>query len=167
MIIITQFNGTNHSQWATEMAQLLWQTQVYGIIKGEDDKPDEPAANATATEKAAFKDLMTHHGVGESALLLIIEHRIRAEYTVVDNAKTLWKKLASNDKSKRTLNISEIREDFWSIKLQDCGDVDNYASRIDRIVKDYNLCVGPAAPSTTDTDADTDSAKTITKINEQ
>jgi len=165
-ITITKFNGTNYAQWATEMALLLEQKQVYGIIKGYDDKPEEPAANATATEKAAFKDWMNRHGVARSTILLGMEPRIQAEYTVVDDAKTLWEKLASAYKSKLKLNIFEIREDFWSIKLQDCGDVDDYASRIDRKVKDYNLCAGPL---TTDTDAtDTDaSAKTIAKMSEQ
>jgi hypothetical protein len=164
-ITITKFNGTNYTQWATEMALLLEQKQVYGTINGYDDKPEEPAANATAKEKAAFKDWMNRHGVTRSTILLGMEPRIQAEYTVIDDAKTLWEKLASAYKSKLKLNIFEIREDLWSIKLQDCGDVDNYASQIDRKVKDYNLCAGP---STTDTDAtDTDSAKTIAKMSEQ
>jgi hypothetical protein len=38
------------------MAQLLEHKREYGIIKGCDDKPEEPAANATVTEDAAFKD---------------------------------------------------------------------------------------------------------------
>jgi len=163
-ITITKFNGTHYAQWATEMALLLEQKQVYGIIKRYDDKPEEPAANATATEKPAFKDWMNRHGVARSTVLLGMEPRIQAEYTVVEDAKTLWEKLASAYKSKLKLNIFEIREDLWSIKLQDCGDVDNYASLIDRKVKDYNLCAGP---STTDTATDTDSAKTIAKMSEQ
>jgi len=89
----------------------------------------------------------------------------QAEYTVVDDAKTLWEKISSAYKSKLKLDIFEIREELWSIKLQDGGDVDNYRSQIDRKVKDYNLCAGP---STTVTDATiTDSAKTIAKISEQ
>jgi hypothetical protein len=96
-----------------------------------------------------------------------MEPRIQAEYPVVDDPNTLWEKLASAYKSKLKLNIIEIREDLWSMKLQDCGDVDNYTSRIDRKAKDYNLCAGPTAPSTTDTDAaDTDSAKTLAKMSE-
>jgi len=50
MITIIMLNGTNSAQWATEMALLLEQKQVYGIITGYDDKPEEPAANATTTE---------------------------------------------------------------------------------------------------------------------
>jgi hypothetical protein len=76
--------------------------------------------------------------------------------------KMLWENLASSYKSKLKLNIFEIKEDLWSIKLQDCGDVDNYASRINRKVKDYNLWAGP---STTDTVMD--SAKTTAKMSEQ
>jgi acylphosphatase len=53
-ITITNVNGINYRKWATGMALLLKQMQVYGIIKGYDDKPEELVANATATEKAAF-----------------------------------------------------------------------------------------------------------------
>jgi hypothetical protein len=94
-ITITKFNGRNYAQWATEMALLLEQKQVYSIIKGYDDKPEEPAANATAREKAAFKDWMNCNGVARSTILHGMEPRIQAEYTVVDNAKMLWEKLAS------------------------------------------------------------------------
>jgi hypothetical protein len=125
-ITITKFNGTNYAQWATEMALLLEQKQVYGIIKGYDHKPEEPAANATGTEKAAFTDLMNRHGVARSTILLGIKPRIEVKYTVVDDVKTLWDKLSSAYKSKLKLSIFEIREDIWSMNLQDCGDVDNY-----------------------------------------
>jgi hypothetical protein len=118
------------------MALLLKRKQVSGIIKGSDNKPEEPAAHATATEKAAFKDWMNRHGVTRLTILLSVEPRIPAEYTVVDHAKTRWEHLASAGKSKPKLNIFEIREDLWSIKLQDCGDVNNYASRIDQNIKD-------------------------------
>jgi hypothetical protein len=109
---------------------------VSGIIKGSDDKPEEPAAHATATEKATFKDWMNRHGVPRLTILLGVEPRIQAEYTVVDDAKTLWEHLASAWKSKPKLDIFEIREDLWRIKLQDCGDVNNYALRIDLYIKD-------------------------------
>jgi len=138
---------------------------VYGIIKGYDDKPEEPAATATAIEKATFKDWMNRHGVARSTIQLGMEPRIQAEYTVVNDAKTLWEMLASAYKSKLKLNIFEIREDLWSIKLQDCGDVDNYASQIDRKVKNYNIC---AEPTTNDTDAANTNAnaKTIAEMSE-
>jgi hypothetical protein len=119
-ITVTKIKGTNYAQWATEMALLLDQKQVYGIIKGYDNKPEEPAANTTATEKAAFKHWMNRHGVARSTILLGIEPRIPAEYTVVDDAKMLWEKLASAYKSHLKLNIFEIRDELWSIKLQDC-----------------------------------------------
>jgi len=149
------------------MARILEQKQVNGIMKEYDDKLDEPAANATATDKAAFKDWMNRHGVARSTILLGMEPRIQADYTVVDDAKTLREKLGSAYQSKVKLNIFEIREDLWSIKLQDCGDVNNYALRIDQKVKDSNLCVRPTAPSTTATDADTETAKTIAKMSDQ
>jgi len=92
-----------------------------------------------------------------------MEMRIQAEYTVIKDVKTLWDKPASAYKSKLKLKIFEIREELWIIKLQNCRDVDNYVSRIDQKVKDYNLCAGPM---TTDTDANAN-GMTIAKISEQ
>jgi hypothetical protein len=83
---------------------------------------------------------MNCHGVARSTILVGMQPRIQAEYMVIEDAKTLWEKLASAYKSKLKLNIFEIMEDRWSIKLQDCRDVDNYAFGIDRKIKDYNLC---------------------------
>jgi hypothetical protein len=115
-----------------------------------------------------INDWMNCHGVARSTILLGMKPMIQVEYTVVEDAKTLWEMLTSAYKSKLKLNIFEIREDLWSIKLQDCPVVDNYASRIDPKVKDYDLCTGLTAPSTTDAVAtDTDSAKTITKMSKQ
>ena len=94
------------------MALLLKQKQVYGTIKGYDDKPKEPAANATATEKTAFKDWMNRHGVARLTILRGMGLRIQVEYTVVENAKSLWEKLASAYKSKLKLNIFRIRKDL-------------------------------------------------------
>jgi len=94
-ITITKSKGTNYKQWATEMALLFKQKQVYGIIKGYDDKPEGPAANMPTTEKATFNDWMNSHGVARSTILLRIKQRIQAEYTVVDNQKMLREKLAS------------------------------------------------------------------------
>ena len=118
-ITITQFDVMIYAQCAPEMVLLLTQKQVYGIIKGYNDKPEEPAANTTATETAASKDWMNHHNVARCTILLSMEPRIQAEYTVVDDAKTLWEKLASAYKSNLKLNIFEITEDLWSIKLHD------------------------------------------------
>jgi hypothetical protein len=94
-ITITKFNGTNNAQWANEMALLLEQKQMYGIIRGYDEKPEEPAAKVTATEQATFKDRMNRHGVARSTFLLGMRPRIQAENTVVDDAMTLWEKLAA------------------------------------------------------------------------
>jgi hypothetical protein len=71
------------------MAVLLEKKLVYGIIKGYNDKLEEPAAIMTATVKAAFKDCMNRDGVTRSTILLGMEPRIQAECTVIDHAKTL------------------------------------------------------------------------------
>ena len=75
-----------------------------------------------------------------------------------------WEKLAAASKSKLKLNIIKIRENLCSIKLEHFGDVDDYASRIDRKVNDYNRCAGP---STSDTYANMDAAKSMAKMSEQ
>jgi len=68
---------------------------------------------------------MNLHGVARSTILLGMEPRIQAQYTVVKDVKTLWEKLASAYQLKLKLNIFEIREDRLCIKLQNCEGIDN------------------------------------------
>jgi len=148
------------------MAQLRKQIQVNVIIKLSDDKMEEEAAHATTTGRAAFKDCMNHHRADGSTILLTLDPRIQAEYTVVDDGKTHWETFASSYTSKMKLKMFEMREDLQSIKLADCRDDDNNASRIDPEVKDCNHLDGP---TTTDTDAanTNPNAMKIAKISEQ
>jgi len=134
---------------------------VYRIIKGYDDTLGEPAAIMTTTDKAALKSWMNCHGVARSTILLGMEPSIEAEYMVIDDVKTLWEKLASAYHSMFKLNIFEIREDLWSMTLQDCGDVDNYPSQIVGKIQYYNICAEPPASSTADTDANMATAQKL------
>jgi hypothetical protein len=79
-------------------------------MKGSDDKPEGPAANATATEKAASRDWMNRHGVARSTIVLGMEPRIHAECTVVENAKMHCEKRPSAYQSKLKLNVFKISE---------------------------------------------------------
>jgi len=58
-ISIAKFNRSNNKQWSGEMALLLEQKQVYGIVKGEDMRPEDLAEDATAAEKLAHQAAVT------------------------------------------------------------------------------------------------------------
>jgi hypothetical protein len=55
---------------------------------------------------------MNPHRVARSTFLLGMELRIQVKYTVVDDSKTLWEKLASAYISKLKLNIFELGKTF-------------------------------------------------------
>jgi len=134
-ISIAKFNGSNYKQWSGEMALLLEQKQVYGIVSGEDERPEDPAEDATAAEKlahrAVVKDWVKQHGTARSTILLGMEPRLQASYMEITEARTLWEKLATAYKAKLKFNVFQIREELLGIRLEDCDDVDTYALQID------------------------------------
>ena len=116
-ISIAKFNGSNYKQWSGEMALLLEQKQVYGIVTGEDERPEDPAEqDATAAEKlahrAAVKDWVKQHGTARSTILLGMEPRLQASYMEITDARTLWEKLATAYKAKLKFNVFQIREEL-------------------------------------------------------
>jgi len=134
------------------MALLVEQKQVYGIVTGEDERPEDPAEqDATAAEKlahrAAVKDWVKQHGTARSTILLGMEPRLQASYMEITDARTLWEKLTTAYKAKLKFNVFQIREELLGLRLEECDDVETYALRIDQKVKDYNLC---SEPSTSD-----------------
>jgi hypothetical protein len=164
-ISIAKFNGSNYKQWLGEMALLLEQKQVYGIVTGEDEWPENSAEqDATAAEKfahrATVKDWVKQHGPARSTILLGMEPRLQALYIEITNARTLWEKLATAYKSKLKFNVFQVREEIFGIRLEDCDDVDTYALLIDQKVKDYNLCSAPSILSS-------DTTRTLAKMSEE
>jgi hypothetical protein len=86
----TKVRGTNTSQWAIELTSLHDQMQVYGIIKGLNNKLDEPPLNMTARAKNTPKHWMNCCSVARSAILLSIQSRIEAIFTVINAGILLW-----------------------------------------------------------------------------
>jgi hypothetical protein len=146
------------------MALYFEQKQLCGIIKEYDDKPEESARNATATENAAFDDWINCEAVARSTIIQWRELMIHREYKVFKNAKMLWEMLASAYKSQLKLNIFQISEDLCSIKLQAMGDVNNYSLWLNPNVRGYKRYPWTF---TTDTDAEQDTVKTIMRMSEQ
>jgi len=164
-ISIAKFNGSNYKQLSGEMALLLEQKQVYGIVTGEDARPEDPAEqDATTTEKlahrASVKDWVKQHSPAQSTILLAMEPRLLASYMEITDARTLWEKLATAYIAKLKFNVFQIREELFGIRLEDCDDVDTYAVWIDHKVKDYNVCSEPSTSST-------DTSRTLAKMTDE
>ena len=144
-ITIAKFNGSNYKQWSGEMALLLEQKQVYGIIEGYDEKPGVPGDGATEKQREVYREWMKHHGIARSTILLGMEPRLQSEYVDIRDAKELWETLASSYRKKLELNVFDIREDLYNMKLEGSGSIDSYAFAVNQKVIDYNLCAAPGA----------------------
>ena len=168
-ITIAKFNGSNYKQWAGEMALLLEQKQVYGIIEGYDERPELPGDGATEKQKEAHREWMKQHGIARSTILLGMEPRLQSEYVEIRDAKKLWETLAESYKKKLELNVFDIREDLYNMKLEGSGSMDSYAFAVNQKVNDYNLCASPGikGPESTQAAAGTASMEAIPKMSQQ
>ncbi|KAF8251996.1 hypothetical protein K440DRAFT_636180 [Wilcoxina mikolae CBS 423.85] len=128
---IGKFDGANYNKWSRQVELLLESKHVLGIVTGYLKKPEALAENASASERLAYVTLMESyvdkHGTARSTLLLTMEERLQLEYMKVKDAKELWEQLV----------------------LEDCGDVTTYTLCIDRLVQDWNLCIGADKASDT------------------
>jgi hypothetical protein len=138
------------------MALLLKQKQVYGIVTGEDERPQYPAeqdatAEETLAHRTAVKDWVKQHGTVRSTILLSMEPRLQTSYMEITDAQTLWEKLATAYKVQMKFNVFQIRVELLGIRLEDCDDVDTYTLWIDQKVKNYNLRSEPSSSNATRT----------------
>jgi len=135
-ISIKKFDGTDYKSWSLEVEILLEQKQVLGIVDGTEEAPD--AKNAKdATEFKAWKK---QHGIARSTILLAMERSLQQQYGVQKDAKALWDQLKEDYKSKVKLNVWALRDEMSAVKLRDCENVQEYASKIQGYVNDFNLC---------------------------
>jgi len=143
-ISIKKFDGTDYKSWSLEVEILLEQKQVLGIVDGTEEAPD--AKNAKdATEFKAWKK---QHGIARSTILLAMERSLQQQYGVQKDAKALWDQLKEDYKSKVKLNVWALRDEMSAVRLSDCENVQEYASKIQSYVNDFNLCADTDSSST-------------------
>jgi len=131
-ITIKKFHGTDCKSWSLEIEILLEQKQVLGIVDGTEEAPD-------AKDRTEFKAWKKQHGISRSTILLAMERSLQQQYGVQKDAKALWDQLKEDYKSKVKLNVWALRDEMSAVKLRDCENVQEYASKIQGYVNDFNL----------------------------
>jgi len=141
-ITIKKFDGTDYKSWSLEIEILLEQKQVLGIVDGTEEAPD-------AKDGTEFKAWKKQHGIARSTILLAMERSLQQQYGVQKDAKALWDQLKEDYKSKVKLNVWALRDEMSAVKLRDCENVQEYASKIQGHVNDFNLCADSSTGSGT------------------
>jgi len=131
VISIKKFDGTDYKSWSLEVEILLEQKQVLGIVDGTEEAPDD------ATELKSWKK---QHGIARSTILLAVERSLQEQYGVQKDAKALWDQLKEDYKSKVKLNVWALHDEMSAVKLSNCENVQEYASKIQGYGNDFNLC---------------------------
>jgi hypothetical protein len=113
----------------------LEQKQVLGILDGTEEAPD--AKNVKdATEFKAWKK---QHRVWRSTIPLVMERSFQQQYGVQKNAKAVWDQLKEDNKSKVRRNVWALHDKMSAVKLSNCENVQEYASRIQGYVNNFNI----------------------------
>jgi hypothetical protein len=139
-ISIKKFDGTDYKSWSLEVEILLEQKQVLGIVDGTEEAPED------AIELKSWKK---QHGIAQSTILLAMQRSWQQQYVVQKDAKALWDQLKEDYKSKVKLNVWALRDEMSAVKLSNCENVQEYASKIQGHVNDFNLCAGSSTGSGT------------------
>jgi len=112
---------------------LLVLKQVFGIVDGTEEAPD-------AKDGTEFTAWMMQHGNAQLTILLAMERSLQQQYGVQQDAKVLWDQLKEDFKSKVKLIEWALQDEMSAVRLGDCENVQNYASKIQGYMNNFNLC---------------------------
>jgi len=138
-ITIKKFDGTDYKSGSFKVEILLEQKQVLGIVDSTEEAPED------ATELKSWKK---QHGIARSTILLTMERALQQQYGVQTDSKALWDQLKEDYKSKVKLNVWALRDKMSAVRLSNCDNVQEYASKIQSYVNDFNLCANTNSSST-------------------
>jgi len=131
-ILFKKFDGTEHKSWSLEIDILFEQKQVLGIIDGTEEAPE-------ATDASEFKAWKKWRGIVLSTIFLAMERSLHQQYGIQKDAKELWDQLKEENKSKVKLNVWALRDEMSAVRLSNCEIVQEYTSKIQSYVNDFNL----------------------------
>jgi hypothetical protein len=75
-----------------------------------------------------------------STILLAMGRSLQQLYGIQKDAKALCDQLKEDYKSKMKLNVSALRDDMSAAKFSNCENVQEYASKTQGHVNDFDLC---------------------------
>ena len=130
-ILINKLDGTEYKSWSLEVEILLEQKQVIGIVDGKEEAPED------ATE---FKSRKNQHGIAWLTILLTMEWSLQQQDGIQKDKKALWDRLKEDYKSKVKLNVWASLDKMSAVNLSNYENVQEYTSKIQRYVNDFNLC---------------------------
>jgi hypothetical protein len=102
------------------------------IVDGTEEAPD--AKNGTE-----FKVWKKQNGTAWLTILLAMERSLQQQYGIQKEAKALWNPLKEDYKSKVKLYEWALQDEMEVVRLSDCENVQEYASKIQGQVKGFNL----------------------------
>jgi hypothetical protein len=140
VISIKTLDGTDYKTWTLEVAILVEQKQVLGIVDGTKEATED------TTEFKAWKK---QHGIARSTILLAMERSLQQQYGVQKDAKALWDQLKEDYRLKVKLNVWALPDEMSGVRLSDWENVQEYASKIQWYVNDFNLCANTDSSSST------------------
>jgi hypothetical protein len=141
-ITIQKFDGMDCQSWSLEIEIVLEQKQVLGIVDSTEEAPD-------AKDRTVFKACKTQHGIARSTILLAMKRSLQQQYGVQKDAKALWDQLKEDYKSMVKFNVWALRDEMSAVKLSNSENVQEYASKIQGHVNDFNLCADSSTGSGT------------------
>jgi hypothetical protein len=140
-ITIKKFDGLDYKSWSLETEILLEQKHVLGIVDGTEEAPD-------AKDRTELKEWKKQHGIARSTILLAMERSLHQQYGVQKDAKEVWEKLKEDYKLQVKLNVWPLQDVMSAGRLSDCENVQEYTSKIQSYVNDFNLCTNTDSSST-------------------
>jgi hypothetical protein len=123
VIKIKKFDGKDYISWSLELKILLEQKQVLGTVDSTEEAPD-------AKDGTEFKEWKKQHRIAQSTIILAMEWSLCQQYGVQKDAKELWDQLKEDYKSKVKLNVWALCNEMSVVKLSNCENVQEYASKI-------------------------------------
>ncbi|KAF8535571.1 hypothetical protein BDD12DRAFT_854783 [Trichophaea hybrida] len=136
---VDHLTHNNFFTWRSKLRILFGCHNLSSIVTGAESAPP---LTASVAEQQSFRDR-------QSRALVIIKMTTRdfvlcyvAGQHSDDNAdpNALWDAIA--EAYRQSLHVWAIRRELYDIRLEDCRDVVDYTSKIDRLVRTYNFAKG-------------------------
>jgi hypothetical protein len=154
--MIKKFDGKNYKSWAYNMKLLLNRERCKGIVDRWEVPPAGPTAAVPAELDEAGKPISGTGCAGSAAsqaftdytfrfweaLRLIyqsLEENIQSNYMSIEHPADLWDAIKRDYVEKLQRGQYYVRNDLIAVKLEDCGSVDAYVTKIQNLLDQYKL----------------------------
>lgn len=130
--------ASQYAVWKFQVQVVLNASEIFDVVSGDETKPENPATDATATEKTAavkaISDWKKKDAKAQKIIVTSLSQKMVLHVLTCKSGHEMWQKLQSVFEQRTTVGKQHLQQQFFSFQKDPADDMATHVSKMESLV---------------------------------